>query len=161
MKINKTNIELLFAAGASVLTSILLCYHLLNSYNEDVTKLVSESSIKETEVLRYKTETEYIKVGNKTKKVVRKYVTLDTNGNGYEDINDVIVDSNMFDYFLPEKGNNVLYIQNSQDLIPLALQNSHGYYNLINKPSEFYGKKAKELDNQLYDIVTLNNNKLR
>ncbi len=160
MKINKTNIELLSITGAGILAVILLSYKLISSYNEETTRLISESGIKETEVLKYETEIEYIKIGDKTKRIVKKYVTLDTNNNGYEDTNDVIVDSNMFDYFLPEKGNNVLYIQNSRDLIPLALQNSNGYYNLINKPSEFYGKKAGELDEQLYDIIN-KQNKLR
>ncbi len=64
-----------------------------------------------------------------------------------------IVANNKLYVYLPEEGSSMLYLNNEINPVPLAVKNQNGKYDILNLPSNIYGKKAKLLDEQLYDII--------
>ena len=160
MKNNKINIDFLLLLGVGVFGFATIFSNLLVKYNKFVTDIISESFINEAEILKCEQEIKFIKYGKKNIKTINKQVVIDSNNNGVFDANDVVIDGKLFNHFLPEKGDKVLYLQNKHNIILLAFQNGTGKYFILGKPSEFYGKKAKELDEKV-ELIVASKNKLK
>lgn len=69
-----------------------------------------------------------------------------------------IVTDNKLYVYLPREGSNMIYLHNKYESIPLAAQNRNGKYDIINLPSKLYGKKGKQLDEDLYNMIEMKQN---
>ncbi len=142
---------ILSAVGAG---SVILPFQLFKIYNS----AISNTTIKEGSILRSETISKF-KNDNYISTV--KKVVIDTNNNGIEDKEDLVINGTLFSLSEATKGRTVLFLQNNIMKKPLAIENENGDFEIKSTPSEIfrtdlYKKREKDilkLDIELYNKI--------
>ena len=123
----------------------------IKAHNQNVDS--ETASVKEGNIL--KTE-----IAIKKSKASLKNVVIDTNNNGIEDADDVVIDGKLFTFSEAKEGRNVVFLQSKKRLKPLAVENENGKLNVKKSPSDIYNltdperdESVKKLDNEFNNMI--------
>ena len=115
------------------------------------------ASLKEGNILKAEIIT---KNYNNIQKNKIKNVVVDTNNNGIEDADDVVINGKLFTFSEAQEGRNVVFLQNEKRIKPLAVENENGKFDVKKTPSDIYYalnpekvKSLKNLDDEFNNII--------
>ena len=118
---------------------------------------IKTASLKEGNILKAEIIT---KNYNNIQKNKIKNVVVDTNNNGIEDADDVVINGKLFTFSEAQEGRNVVFLQNEKRIKPLAVENENGKFDVKKTPSDIYYalnpekvKSLKNLDDEFNNII--------